>query len=210
MILEPAVTVESILKTGIDNLVANAATLVPLIFAQYPKEYQDLAIAYLASEEFQPNINFQYAYDPTKMPAWNIVLSNENEAAGNNQMYLHDEVEPNDMAPIIGDYAQYGSDWNTKVNIFVRAQKDRQCLILYAFTKWLFLGNRQTLEAAGMKTPIYSGSDVLYEVDKKPTFVFTRQFVISCRVLNTVEIDISGDPTLRDIVMSWPVEVEGL
>lgn len=209
-ILEPAIVVESIINNGFATLIANASVQIPLILAEFPVAYQQLAIAYLTDPTFKVTTLFQYAYDPSILPSWNIVLSNENEAAGNQQMYLGDIVDPADNNPNTEGFEQFGSDWVMKINVYIRAQKDRQCIVLYALTKWIFLQNRLTLEAAGMKANVYSGSDVIYEIDRKPTFVFTRLFTITCRALQTVDVNISSDPTVQAVQSAWPTEVKVL
>jgi hypothetical protein len=207
MILDLSVTVESIIQEGFAQLIANATTQVPLILAQFPEEYQTAAVEYLTDPNFKVTSIFQFYYDPAVLPAWNIVLSNENEVAGNQQMFLNDLVDGANMNPNTEDFEQYGSDWSTNVDIFIRAQKDRQCIILYALTKWVFLQNRLTLEAAGFKANVFSGSDINYEVKDKPTFVFTRRLRITCRALQTVDVNITGDPIIQNIQSAFPTEV---
>jgi len=207
MILDLSVIVEKIIKDGFTQLITGAPTQVPLILAQFPEEYQTLAVEYLTDPAFKVQTQFQFYYDPAILPVWNIVLSNEGEAAGNQQMYLNDLVDGADMVPNTEDYEQYGSDWSINLDIFVRAQKDKQCIVLYALTKWLFLQNRLTLEAAGFKTNVFSGSDVMYEVKDKPTFVFTRRLRISSRALQTVDVNIENDPTLKYVQSAFPTEV---
>jgi hypothetical protein len=207
MILDLSVTVESIIQDGFAQLIANADVAIPQILAQFPTEYQTAAVEYLTDPTFKVQTLFQFAYNPTELPAWNIVLDNETENAGNQQMYLNDAVDTADQNPNTEDFEQYGSDWTVKVKIYVRAQKDRQCIILYALTKWIFLQNRITLETAGMKTNVFSGSDIMYEIKDKPTFVFTRVFSITCRALQTVDVDITADPTLQHVQSAFPTEV---
>lgn len=206
-ILDPAVVVETIINTYFNNLIADASTVVPVILKQFPTDYQEEAVAYLTDPAFKVTTFFQNAYIPSQLPVWNIVLAGENENAGNQQMYLNDIVVSPDDPNNDGD-EQHGSDWMQKVNVFIRTQKERQCIILYALTKWIFLQNRLTFESAGFKTPIFSGSDVMYEIERKPTFVFTRMLSVSCRSLQTVDTDISDDPILKQVISGWPEEIE--
>jgi hypothetical protein len=203
--LDPSVIVESVINTGFTALLANVQTQVPLILAQFPQEYINLAVSYLTDPTFKVTTMFQYSYVPDLMPCWNIVLASENEAAGNNQMFLNDVVDAADGDG--SEYEQSGSDWLQKVNVYIRAQKEKQCIVLYALTKWLFLQNRLTFEKAGFKTPIFSGSDVMYGVERKPTFIFTRMLSISTRALQTVDVDISGDAILKSVNSEWPENV---
>lgn len=206
-ILDPAVVVEDIINTGFQSLVTNVATQVPLILSQFPQAYIDAAIEYLTAPDFKIETVFQYAYDPAHLPCWNIVLAAENENAGNQQMFLNDTIDAADMNPNTSDFEEHGSLWAIKINIYVRAQKERQCIVLYNLTKWILLNNRLTFEDKGIITPIFSGSDIAYEVERKPTFVFTRALSITGRAANTIDTNITTDPTLQTVQSAWPTEV---
>jgi hypothetical protein len=145
------------------------------------------------------------------MPVWNIVLSNENEAAGNQQSFLGDSVvsaDTNEFDAATED-EETGSLWANKVSVYVRTQKERQCIVLYNITKWIFLNNRLTFEENGIIAPLFSGSDIAYELERKPTFVFTRAIQVTGRSANTVDTEITNPP-LRQIISEWPEEVIAL
>lgn len=209
-ILDPSVIVESIINAGFVDLIANASAQVPLILSQFPVEYQNDAVDYLTDPAFKFQTIFQYAYDPAVLPCWNIVLAAENENAGNQQMFLNDAVDTADQNPNTEEFEEHGSLWSVKVNTYIRAQKERQCIVLYALTKWIFLKNRLTFEDSGIVAPIFSGSDITYELEKKPTMVFTRALQVTGRAAQTIDTSTLSDPTLNTVQSKWPDEVSVL
>lgn len=206
-ILDPAVVLEDIINTGMTNLIANVNVQIPLILSQFPQAYINDAIAYLTDPAFKVQTIFQYAYDPALLPCWNIVIAAENENAGNQQMFLNDAVETADNNPNTLDFEEHGSLWAIKVNIYIRAQKERQCIVLYNLTKWILLNSRLAIEGAGIIAPIFTGSDITYDVERKPTMVFTRALMVTGRAANTVDFDITFDPTLKTVIGAVPSEV---
>jgi hypothetical protein len=207
----PEVTIENIIQNGFADIVANASTYIPLILANFPTDYRTDAIAYLTGPNFKINTFFGYAYDTSEMPVFNIVLSSESEGTGaSRQMYLGDIVEAADDNPNTQDYEQFGSMWSASISVIVRCQKARQTIILYALTKWLMLKNRVALETAGIMATKFSGSDLVYDKTKEPTFTFARTWKMDCLVFNTYDLDITSDPTLLTVVSAFNSEVRGL
>jgi hypothetical protein len=199
------------LNEGFADIVANAATYIPQILADFPTDYQNDAIAYLQSPQYQTNVVFGYAYDPSKLPVLNLVLSNEGEGtAAGKQMYLNDAVETADRNPNTETHEQYGSMWSSAVSVIVRCQVARQTIILYSLVKWLMLKNREVLEAAGIMATSFSGTDLIYNPKEQPTFVFSRSFKMDGKVMNTYDVDITADPTLRSVVSAFPEQVRVL
>jgi hypothetical protein len=208
----PEVTVENIIQNGFADIIANASTYIPLILRAFPVEYQNFAISWLKDPAFKVNTLFGYAYDPSTIPPlFNIVLSNESEGtAAGRQMYLGDIVNAADENPNTEDYEEYGSMWTCAVSVIIRCEKARQAIILYSLIKWLFLKNRETLEAAGIKATKFSGGDLVYDASKQPAFAFTRQFKIDCQILNTWEVDVTSDPLVRQVISAFDHEVRDL
>jgi hypothetical protein len=210
-ISSPEVTIETILTNGFNDIIANAAKYIPLILANFPTDYQTEAIAYLTGPNFKVNTFFGYAYDPSLTPVFNIVLSSESEGTGpSRQMYLGDIVEAADDNPNTEDYEKFGSMWSASISVIVRCQKSRQTIILYALTKWLMLKNRITLETAGIMATKFSGSDLVYDKTKEPTFAFSRTWKMDCLVFNTYDLDITSDPTLLNVISAFGQEVRDL
>jgi hypothetical protein len=210
-ISSPEVTCETILQTGMKDLIVNATKYMSLIFANFPSGYSEEATAYLQSDEFDPNdipTLFGMAYDPAELPCFNIVLAGEGETIGSQHMYVGDVVISGE--DLTDGLEEYGSDWDCAVSIIVRAQKRTQCIILYSIVKWLFLKNRLTLERNFIKANRFSGSDLQYEGDKQATFVFSRLFKIDCRIQNTYDIDVSDASTITQVVAEIGEEVSVL
>ena len=204
-LLAPEVVIEQVLNTEFTNIQTNAATLIPEIFTQFPQAYQNEAIDYMTNI-FKLNTVFNYYFDPALLPSFNIILSAEGEA----QEYLDDGVEYADQNPNTLTAEEFGSDWQATITVIIRAEKSRQCIILYNLCKWVLLKNRQFLEENFIKASTFSGSDLMYETERKPTFVFARTIKISCRVLNTVNVDITGDPTIQQVISGFGSEVRAL
>ncbi len=204
----PEVTIESIIINGFADLVINANTQIPLIFSEFPQDYIDETISYLSDPNFKAKTYFSYYFDPAQLPAFNIVLSNEAESPSDRQMYLNDRVESAAKIPNTEPYEKFGSDWTCGITVIIRTQKMRQCLVLYNILKWMLLKNRQTFEAAGIKTTRFSGSDVMY-TSQEPTFLFSRKIQMDCRIYNTVDIPVTGATaqTINHVVSKWPTEV---
>lgn len=197
----PEVLVEEIIQAGFKDIIANSATYLPLVFANFPAQYQTDAANYINGQNFEVNTAFGYAYDPSQLPVFNIVLSGEEEGtAQSKQMYLGGIVEAADNDPNTEDEEQYGSMWHGAVSVIVRTQVARQTIILYALVKWLMLKNRVALEAAGIMATKYSGTDLIYNPEKQPTFVFSRTFKMDCLVMNTYDVDISDDPNIAGVI----------
>lgn len=207
----PEVTIERIIQVGFADIIANANKYIPLILANFPTEYQTDAISYLTGPDFKINTFFGYAYDPSVMPVFNIVLSSESEGtAAGKQMFLGDIVEAADDNPNTDDFEEFGSMWSTCISVIVRCQKARQTIILYALVKWLMLKNRVALETAGIMATKFSGSDLTFDKSKEPTFTFARTWKMDCLVFNTYDLDITSDPTLTTVVSAFGSEVRTL
>lgn len=206
----PEVTIEKILNDEFTALKTTASTQIPLILSAFPQAYIDDTIGYITSSDFKPQTVFSYYFDPAQLPAFNIVLSNEGEDPSEGKMYLNDAVETAANIPNTQPYQSSGSDWACRASIIIRAQKARQTLILYSIVKWMMLKNRLTLEAAGIKTPKFSGRELAY-TPTPPTFVFNREFIMDCRVYNTVDTPVlapaPGSTTIQQVISAWPREV---
>jgi len=208
----PEVTIESIIQSGFADLITNAATDIPIIFQGFPTDYINDTIDYLTNG-FKVNTVFNYYYDPAVMPTFNIVLASEAESPNDRQMYLNDAVETAQQIPNTEPYESHGSDWTCTVAVIVRAEKTRQCLILYNILKWLFLKNRIVLETAGIKASKFSGSDLAYS-PAQPTLIYNRQIKMDCRIYNTVDTPVlSPAPeaiTVDSVQSAWPAQVRVL
>jgi len=206
----PEVTIESVIQTEFAALITAAATQIPLIFTDFPADYIADCISYITDPDFKVNTIFSYYFDPAVLPAFNIVLASENESPDNRQMYLNDAIETAEQIPNTQSYTQYGSDWACSVSIIIRAQKARQCIVLYNIIKWILLKNRMVLEAAGIKASKFSGSDLAY-TPTPPTFIFNRQIKMDCRIYNTVDTLVAPPAppsiTVNHVVSAWPSEV---
>jgi|SRR5882724_10097539 len=210
-ISSPEVTIEDILQTGFKDIVLNADTYIPLVFANFPSDYQTEAIAYLKGPDFKINTFFGYAYDPSKVPIFNIILSSESEGtAQSKQMYLGDIVDAADDNPNTEDFEQFGSLWSCAISVTIRSERTRQTIILYALTKWLMLKNRKVLEAAGIYATKFSGTDLIYDASKKPAFSFARTWKMDCLIMNTYDNDISADPIIRNVISAIGQQVRVL
>lgn len=203
-LIAPEVVVENIIQQGFADLKTTSATDIPLIFSQFPTDYQTDAINFLAG--LTVNVVFNYYFDPALLPSFNIVLSSE----GEQQQFLNDGVEYADQNPNTLDYEESGSDWQATITLVIRAEKSRQAIILYNLAKWILLKNRQTFEQNFIKATVFSGSDLNYEAERSPTYVFSRIIRINCRVLNTVETNITSDPTISQVVSGFGSEVRAL
>jgi hypothetical protein len=203
----PEIVVETIINTGFANVIANASTLVPLIFTDFPAQYSTDTNAFLTGPNFKVNTLFSYQFNPAELPAFNIVLTSEDESPSDRKMYLNDDVETLG-SPAGENTAKTGSDWACGISIIVRTEKVRQCIILYNIVKWLMLGNRMTLEGAGIKTSKFSGSDLAYS-PTQPTMVFNRQLRMDCRVYNTVDTIATdlNSTTIQTVLAQWPDNV---
>lgn len=208
----PEVTIESVITTGFADLITNASTQIPLIFSDFPSQYIADTIAYITDPAFKANTFFSYYFDPAQLPAFNIVLANEAESPGDRQMFLNDRVESASQIPNTQPNEMFGSDWTVTVTVIIRTEKMRQCIVLYNILKWMFLKNRQTFEAAGIKTTRFSGSDLMYSSQDPPTFVFSRKIQVDCRIYNTVDYPVTGPTaqTITSVVSAWPREVTDL
>jgi len=200
----PEVVIENIIQTEMASIISAPNTSIPTILSEFPQEYVDFTIAYLADPEFKVNTIFSFYFNPTQLPAFNIVLSSENEAPTDRQMYLNDAVEAIGSENVM----RSGSDWACSIAIIIRAEKARQCIVLYNIIKWVMLKNRKRLEASGIKASRFSGSDLAYS-PVEPTFVFNRQLKMDCRIYNTVDTLITPDnsTTINQVISSWPVDV---
>lgn len=195
----PEVYAESLIIEGFKDIITNAATYLPLILKDFTKEYQDLAIAYLTND-FKVRTLFGYAYDPSEMPVFNIVLAGESEGtATTKQMYLGGIVEAANEIPNTEDYEKYGSMWACSISVIVRAEKSKQAIILYSLVKWLFLKNRVQFERYGIMATKFSGSDLTYDASKQPAFGFSRLFKMDGYIMNTVDKDITSDPIITEV-----------
>lgn len=207
----PEVTVESIIKSGFADIIANRATYLPLVFSNFPSDYAAEAANYLSGANFKVYTAFGYAYDASQMPVFNIVLSNESEGTwSDKQMYLGDIVDPADQNPNTEDYEESGSMWSCSISVIIRAEKPRQVLILYALLKWLMLKNRETLESMGIIATKFSGTDLMYDNSKQPAFSFFRTWKMDCKTMNTWETDITSDPVIDDVVSAIGEQVRVL
>lgn len=209
----PEVTVEKIINDGFADLITNAATQVPLILAAFPADYINDTVGYITSSDFVPQTIFSYYFDPAKLPAFNIVLASEGEDPSDGKMYLNDLVEAAANIPNTQPYQSQGSDWACRISVIIRAQKARQTLVLYNIIKWMMLKNRATLEAAGIKASKFSGRELAYS-PTQPTQVFNREFVMDCRIYNTVDTPVLPPApqsiTIREVISAWPTEVRDL
>lgn len=209
----PEVTIESIIKNGFADLILNANTQIPLIFSQFPQDYINDTISYLTNPAWKTNTIFSYYFDPAILPAFNIVLAAESESPGDRQMYLNDIVEAAANIPNTQPYQSSGSDWACSISVIIRAEKARQCIILYNIVKWILLKNRPTLESAGIKASKFSGSDLAY-TPTQPTIIFNRQIKIEGRIYNTVDTPVldpaPGSTVVAQVVSAWPREVRVL
>jgi len=205
-------------NSGTGNLVVacvyniGALYQLPLIFTDFPIAYINETISYLQDPDFKANTYFSYYFDPAQMPAFNIVLANEAESPSDRQMYLNDRVESAAQIPNTQPNESFGSDWTCSVTVIIRTEKMRQCIVLYNILKWMFLKNRQTFEAAGIKTTRFSGSDIMYSSQDAPTFIFNRKIQVDCRIYNTVDYPVTGPTatTITSVVASFPSEVTDL
>ncbi len=215
-IAAPEVVVEAIINQGLDFVIANADTAVPLILTAFPDDYIADTIAYLKDTKFDPQVVFQYAYNPAKMPVFNIILHGESEHSGNSQMFLGDIVQrvirP---ATDANEEDATGSHWSCSVSVVIRAEKMRQLLVLYTMLKWIMLNNRETFESAGIMTPKLSGSDPRYDPTQPPTQIFSRTLTIDMRTENTVDtplddIGSGNNIVINTVIGAHPPEVRDL
>ncbi|VVB53215.1 Uncharacterised protein [uncultured archaeon] len=209
----PEVTIEKIINDGFVDLLANAAAQVPLILAAFPPEYIAETVAYITDPAFKPQTIFSYYFDPAQLPAFNIVLAAEGEDPSDGKMYLNDIVEAAANIPNTQPYQSQGSDWACRISVIIRAQKARQTLVLYNILKWMMLKNRTTLETAGIKASKFSGRELAY-TPTQPTLIFNREFIMDCRIYNTVDTPILPPSpqsiTIREVISAWPTEVHDL
>jgi hypothetical protein len=123
----PEVSIEAIILSGFADIKANAATQVPLILTSFPADYINFAISYIS--DLPINTVFQYYFDPSILPTFNIILSNEGESFGDKHSVLNDNIESAETIPNTQNYSMKGSDWDCSVTVVIRTEKMRQCIV---------------------------------------------------------------------------------
>lgn len=182
----PEIVYQNVVEHGLRLLVTDQS-LIDDLFSDFPADIRSYIKTYFAKTTNIP-VRLGWPRPDMTLPAINISLGSEQESDGND--LLGDHMEEGYVRNAEGEVSQIGeiSGFGTACshNLLVLTQSSDATVYLYNVVRRIIFVNKMALEEAGIKNLRINGSDMQFEENYFPEFVFARNVNLSCNTWFTV------------------------